>query len=288
MVVSEEQVKNVLKQLGVSDDKITKELIEDIQLNCTSTIDIIEYVQGKALVGSIGNKGKSKSTDKIDGILMAASEEPRFDVFFDTETKKPVSYSDYRNIQYLPDENCYVLVDSEGNAKTIDMVEYYIGYLLTNDNKILLLKSSNPLPVTPHYVTLSGKKYKNVFVVNNITEQRELTDDEWEKLNEFIDNETLNTFTKLQEECNSEPIVFIGRIIWSGTDRQDNRGVLDLKTAFKIGYGDSAVTVNAYGVMLPRDAGIFVGLLTNRKRVLEDGRVFWRRTILHPVKIQGN
>jgi len=288
MVLSEEQVKNVLKQLGISDSQVTKELIEDIQLNCKDTIDVIEYAQAKILkqFKKKSQSGSGSGSETLEGILIASSEEPRFDVFFDAESRKPVSYSDYRHVQYLPDEDCYVLIDSEGNAKAINMVEYYVGYILTNDGKVLLLKSSNPLPVTPHYVTLSGKKYKNVFVVNGVTEQRELTDIEWEKLNDFIDNETLNAFVKLQKECSSEPIVFIGRIVWSGIDRQEGRGILDYKTAFKIGHGDSAISINAYGVALPRSAGMYIGLITVRKKVSNDGRVFWNRTILHPVKIQ--
>ena len=108
---------------------------------------------------------------------------------------------------------------------------------------------------------------------------------EWEKLNEFIDSYIEEAPAKLSKECSTEPIAFIGRIVWSGVDKDKARGVLDLKTVFKVGYGGSEVTLSTYSAAIPRDVGIFIGLLNSKKRILEDGRIMWFRSLTHPVKV---
>ena len=291
MVLSEEQVRTVLMQLGIPEDQITKELIEEIQLNCKTSLDIISYVQEKGLVSKPrGSSGSNRGSDTIEGILIAASEDKRLDALFDTATKQVLSYRDYMRVKYFKDDDCYALVDDQGNiivdengnARILAPIEQYVGYLYDKD-KIVMLKSNNPLPTKPCYVKLSGRQFKNLFVVNNIEDQRELSELEWEVLNEFIDKEIMNVHEKLYKECTNEPTIFIGRVQWSGIERQGERGQLDLKTVFRVGNE----IVQSYGVTFPvRDVGIFIGLLNVRKRVGKDGQTYWNRTILHPVKIQ--
>jgi len=284
MVLSELQIRSILLQLGVPSNQITKELIEEIQLNCKSTMDLIDYAN-KVVLKKQGRRNTRTGTNTLEGILIAASEEPRFDTFFEQESRKPISFRDYKKIQYVADENCYVLVESEENIKVLNAVEYYIGYLLTPNEEVILLKSNKPLPTTPHYVKVAGRQYSRMFVVHDIPVCRELSEMEWEKLNEFIDNGIEEAPTKLSKECSAEPLVFIGRIVWSGVDKDRAKGVLDLKTAFRVGYGGSEITLFAYSVAIPRDVGIFIGLLNAKKRVLEDGRVIWMRSLIHPVKV---
>jgi len=296
MVLSEEQVRTVLVQLGLTEDQITKELIEEIQLNCKTSLDIINYAQEKGLIGRTrGSSGRgrnydNKSSDTIEGILIAASEDKRFDALYDTATKQMLSFRDYMRVRYFKDDDCYALVDDQGNivvdesgnARIQAPIEQYVGYLYDKD-RIVMLKSNKPLPTKPCYVKLNGRQYKNVFVVNNIEDQRELSELEWEALNDFIDKEIMNVHEKLYKECTNEPIIFIGRVQWSGVERQGERGQLDLKTVFRVGNE----TIQSYGVTFPaRDAGIFVGLLNVKKRIGKDGQVYWNRTLLHPVKIQ--
>ena len=291
MVLSEEQVRMVLMQLGIPEDQITKELIEEIQLNCKTSLDIISYVQERGLVSRPrSGSGSNRGSDTIEGILIAASEDKRLDALFDTATKQVLSYRDYMKVKYFKDDDCYALVDDQGNiivdengnARILAPIEQYVGYLYDKD-KIVMLKSNNPLPTKPCYVKLSGRQFKNLFVINNIEDQRELSELEWEVLNEFIDKEIMNVHEKLYKECTNEPTIFIGRVQWSGIERQGERGQLDLKTVFRVGNE----TVQSYGVTFPiRDVGIFIGLLNVRKRVGKDGQTYWNRTILHPVKIQ--
>jgi len=287
MVLSEDYVRSLLKQLGVSDEKVTKELIEEIQLNCKDAIDVVNYAYSKSLVRiTSGSSSNNNRTDTIEGIMIGASDEPRFDIFFDSETRKPVPYTEYRKIQYLPDEQCYVIMEEDGTAKVIDEAKFYVGYILTDNNQVTLLKSTEPLPTTPQYVKYTGKQYRNVFVVNSINDSRELTEEEWDRLSEYIDTSIMEAYKKLFIECTNEPFVFVGRVHWSGNN-DESKGIVGALTTFKIGAGSSAISVNSYGVMLPRhDAGIFIGLLTVRKRVHEDGNITWRRTLLHPVKVR--
>lgn len=284
MVLSDTQVKTILVQLGMSEEQITKELIEEIQLNCKGSLDVMAYAQKKGLIRVKQRSGTKQDT--IEGILIAASDEPRFDTFFEKDTRKPVAFKDYQKIQYIQEENCYILVESENDAKILDSIEYYIGYMLIDDNDVLLVKSTVQLPVTPQYIKLAGRKFKNMFVANKVLETRELSDVEWDKLNDYIDTQILEAETKMQKECSNEPIAFIGKVIWAGIDNQGIRGVLDQKTAFRIVSGGSSIGLTAYSVLLPQDTGIYIGLLTVKKRVREDGSVIWRRTLLHPVKIQ--
>jgi hypothetical protein len=299
MVLSEMQVKTILKSLGVPEGQITKELIEDIQMNCNNTVDVITYVQEHDLLPKAGRKGTGSGggTDKLEGILIASSSQPRLDAIADRSENKLLAQRDLRYVVYDTESGQYVMVDEhgnfitdeEGNAKILTPIKNYIGYVLHN-GKITMIKSSEPLPEAPCYVTLTGRNYNNRFFVVNKLEQRELSEVELEVLNNFIDDEIFKAFEKVNKECQLEPFVFIGKVRYVGSDRregQPDRGELDLVTVFTIGHGENAINIRApYCNEYPRnDAGIFIGLLTVRKWTNKNGDVRLIRTITHPVKV---
>jgi len=287
MTLTVEQIKTVLAQLGIPEEKISKDLLEEIEINCKNVLDIMSYVEQNRKTTNNNSK-----TETIEGILIAASEDARFDSFFDPLAKSFVSFKDYKYIKYLEDEGYYVLTDEygniltddEGNAKILTPIYKYVGYLYAND-ELFLIKSEKPLPVKPCYVNLSGKKYKTMFIVQDILDQRqELSRLEWDVLNTLVDNNTMNTYDKFNNECKNEITIFIGNVSFSNAKAKLARGILDLKTTFKI----ANFNANAFKVALQKSAGIYIGILNVRKYIDKEGNPKWGRTITHPVMIRKN
>lgn len=294
MVLSDVQIKSILLQLGVPEEQVTKEIIEDIQMNCSRTMDIISYMKQYNLIPK--RQGSSKTNDKLNGILIAASSQPRFDSLINKTDGKFVQMKDYKRVVYDEDSDMYILtdeqgnymVDNEGNAVILNPIENYVGYVLVN-NKIIPIKSSNKLPTEPCYVELTGRNYNGKLFVVNTIKSRELSDVELNILNDYIDNEIFQASEKVNNPCKFEPFIFIGKVRYVGMDKREDqpcRGKLDEVTVFTIGHGDNAVNIRANCREFTRnDAGIFIGMLSINKWTKKDGNVTLFRTVIHPVKL---
>ena len=286
MTISTTQIKNVLIQLGFSEDNINKDLLEEIEINCKNVLDVMSYVEQKT---KITRKYNSKA-ENMEGILIAASEDARFDSFFDNSVKSFLSFKDYRNVKYLKDEGYYVLTDEygnlltddEGNVRALTPLYKFIGYLYAND-KIYMIKSEKPLPTNPCYVNLSGKSYATMFIVKEVINQRELSGLEWEVLNNIVDEHLTEIQDKFNMEGKSSTAIFIGNITYNGAYKDNpTRGILDTKTVFKV----SSFYATAFSTTLQKSAGIYIGVLNVKKNIGNDGNTYWNRTLTHPVKLQ--